>query len=481
MRPTLPKRVLRSIKEHSLIGEDATLLVGVSGGPDSVCLLHVLLQMKDRLGLRLHVAHLNHLLRGAESDADAEYVSQLAWHLGVAATIERRDIRAYRAERRCSLEEAAREVRYNFFAEVAQAIGADTVAVGHNADDQIETILMHLVRGSGLSGLRGMQRLTIWRSGSGFPLRIIRPLLEVGREETESYCAAQGLAPRWDSSNRLPTYLRNRIRSELIPLLRQYNPNIRATLLRIAHAADAEHNFWQREVAQVWSNIVSEQPNGIALDNEAFSALPPALKRHLLRSALQHLLGDLDEVKSFHIESLMKALAQPAGKRLSLPRDLSFYGDYRYSAITREAATCPFPALSGEHRLNIPGETTLPGWQVTASILECHPGEGTEHDFRAYLDLDVTGRELFLRGRRPGDRFQPLGLAEPKKLQDFMVDAKIPRSWRSRVPLVCSAQHIIWVVGWRIDHRARVSPQTERIVSLELKSLTPLNNRAIIR
>jgi tRNA(Ile)-lysidine synthase len=224
-------------------------------------------------------------------------------------------------------------------------------------------------------------------------------------------------------------------------------------------------------VSQVWSNTVSEQPNGIALDNEAFSTLPPALKRHLLRAALQHLLGDLEEVKSFHIESLIKALARPAGKRLSLPRELSFHGDYRYSVITREAATVPFPVLSGEHGLNVPGETILPGWQVTASILECYPGEGAENDLGVYLDFDVTGRELFVRGRRPGDRFQPLGLAQPKKLQDFMVDAKIPRSWRDRVPLVCSAEHILWVVGWRIDHRVRVSPQTKRILFLELKKL----------
>ena len=469
MRNLLPKRILRFIKEHGLIEGTHTLLVGVSGGPDSTSLLHALANIKDSLGIEFHVAHLNHLLRGEESDADAEYVSRLAQSLGIPATIEQRDVKGYRAQRRCSLEEAAREVRYAFFAEVAEAMGADTVAVGHNVDDQIETILMHLVRGTGLSGLRGMQPLSIWRSPHGFQLKIVRPLLEVSRAETESYCAAQGLVPRWDSSNRSPAYLRNRIRFELIPLLQSYNPNIRATLLRMARAASADHGFWQQEISQVWGHIVKEEANGIVLDNKAFSSLPPALKRHLLHAVLERLLGGFQEIRSVHIENLMKALARPPGKRLFLPGDLAFYGDYLRSLVAKEAATCPLPVLVGEHRLNIPGETAIPGWLVKASILDHYPGEGS--GFRAYLDLDVSGRDLFVRGRRPGDRFQPLGMAEPKKLQDFMVDVKIPRTWRDRVPLLCSAERILWVVGWRIDHRARISPQTKRILFLEFEKL----------
>lgn len=467
MRDLLPKRILRFIKEHGLVTGGHTLLVGVSGGPDSTSLLHALVNIKGSLGIKLHVAHLNHLLRGAESDADAEYVSRAAQNLGIPATIEQRDVKGYRAQRRCSLEEAAREVRYAFFAEVAQAMGADTAAVGHNADDQIETILMHLVRGAGLSGLRGMQPLSIWRSPHGFQLRIIRPLLDVSRAETESYCAGHGLAPRWDSSNRSPAHLRNRIRLELIPLLQSYNPNIGAALLRMARAATADHEFWQQEISRVWDDIVREEANGIALDNKAFSSLPPALKRHLLRATLERLLGGFEEIRSVHIENLMKAMTRPPGKKLFLPGDLTFYGDYHRSLMAKEAAPCPLPVLVGEHKLDIPGETAIPGWLVKASILDHYPGEGS--GFRAYLDLGVSGRELFVRRRRPGDRFQPLGMTEPKKLQDFMVDVKIPRAWRDRVPLVCSAEYILWVVGWRIDHRARISPQTKRVLFLELE------------
>jgi tRNA(Ile)-lysidine synthase len=467
MKGLLSQRVSRFIEEHSLIEGAATLVVGVSGGPDSVCLLHILHHIKDKLGITLHVAHLNHLLRGAESDADADYVSQLASHLGVPAIIDRRDVKAYGAKRRCSLEEAAREVRYAFLGEVAESLAADAVAVGHTANDQVETILMHLVRGAGLPGLRGMQPLTVWRTPSGSQLKVIRPLLDISREETEAYCIAHRLAPRWDYSNRSLSYLRNRIRLELIPLLQSYNPNIKAALLRLAQAATADQDLLEQEVCRAWGDVITEHPQSIVLNNEAFSSLSPSLKRRLLHSALRQLLGDFAEVQSTHIESLLKVVEEPAGKRLSLPHDLAFYGGYRECVITRGEITPPLPPLEGEYRLNIPGETILPGWRVGATISERCLEESEEHGFRASLDFDVTGRDLFIRGRRHGDRFQPLGMANPKKLQDFMVDVKIPRAWRGRVPIVSSPQHIIWVVGYRIDHRARLTPQTKRILCLE--------------
>ena len=466
----LPRRALRFIREHNLVRGNEPLLVGVSGGPDSVCLIHILASLSETLGIKLHIAHLNHMLRGAESDDDAEYVSALAHELGIPATIERREVKAYQKEYRLSLEEAAREVRYAFFSEVAHSLGADTVAVGHTTDDQIETILMHLVRGTGLAGLRGMQPLSALRSPGGVELKIVRPLLEVTREETEAYCAARGLSPRSDSSNLVPNQLRNKIRSQLVPLLREYNPDIDKALLRMASAADSDLAYIEKEVSRVWGKVAREQPDGIAIDREGFLKLHPALRRHLVRSALQRLLGDLQDIESVHIESLLDALAKPAGKKLSLPRGLAFHGDYGYGLITtNKTIACPFPALEGEHRLKIPGETELCGWKVRSSSINRRPQKGSEEELKACFDLDVVGKELTVRGRRRGDRFQPLGMESPKKLQDFMVDAKISRARRDHVPLVCSPQHIIWAVGWRIDHRARVTPSTRRVLCLEFE------------
>lgn len=469
---SLPQKVLRYILKHGLIEEDQPLVVGVSGGPDSLCLIHILNNLQRTLGIKLHVAHLNHMLRGTESDADAEYVSRLANEMGIPATVKRRDVKSYCKEHKLSLEEAAREVRYNFFSEVARSLGADTVAVGHTVDDQIETILMHLVRGTGLAGLRGMQPLSTMRLSGGSEIKVIRPLLEVKREETGAYCAAQKLSPRSDSSNLLPNQLRNRVRSQLLPLLRKYNPDIDKALLRLASAADVNLAYIEREVAKLWGTVAREQTDGVAIDRTKFSQLNPALKSHLVRSALQRLLGDLGDIESVHIESMLEALTKPVGKRLSLPRGLAFYNDYSYGWITaKKVPLCPLPALDGEYRLKVPGETEFCGWRVRSRILKCRPEKSDEEKMKAYFDLDVVGRNLVVRSRRRGDRFQPLGMELPKKLQDFMVDIKIPCAWRDNVPLVCSPQHIIWAVGCRIDHRARVTPLTKWVLCLEFQQI----------
>lgn len=464
----LPRRVLRFIREHDLCAGSATLLVAVSGGPDSVCLLHLLLQLRSALGVKLHGAHLHHQLRGAEADADATYVVWLSKQLDVQMTVEQRDVRGYRAKRGgLSLEEAAREVRYSFLAEVAAAVGAGVVAVGHTADDQVETILLHLLRGSGLEGLRGMRARSRWPL-PGTELALVRPLLGVGRGETQAYCAAVGLSPRSDSSNRWPNLARNRVRTELIPLLESFNPGIRQALLRIAAAADADLGYIEEAVLPLWGPVVSEDGAGAAIDNKAFSELPPSLQRHLLRAAIRSVAGDLRDIGAVHIEALLQALARPAGKSLSLPQGLAFYGSPDRSLLTTaEAPPCPLPLLHGEHRLNIPGETSFAGWRVRATVLDSWAETPPDASTRAYLDFDVAGSKLVARGRRRGDRFQPLGMGETKRLQDFMVDAKIPRWWRDRVPLVSSPEHIVWVVGYRIDHRARVGPWTRRILSLE--------------
>ncbi|MBM3156996.1 MAG: tRNA lysidine(34) synthetase TilS [Chloroflexi bacterium] len=466
----LPQRVSKLIREQKLAWRNEHLLVGVSGGPDSVCLVHVLAGLRRNLDLKLHIVHLNHMLRGAESDADSKYVSALARKLRIPATIEARDVKAYQKKHRLSLEEAAREVRYTFFAEVALSLGSDSVAVGHTADDQIETILMRLIRGTGLAGLRGMQPLSNLRLADGSCLRVIRPLLQVRREETEAYCLAHKLSPRTDSSNLLPDRLRNRVRSQLMPLLRRYNPDIDEAVLRLASAASVDMAYIEEEIAKLRGSVVKERQEGIVIDKKGFSRLAPAIKRHLLRSAIQRLLGDLQDIEAVHIENLVEAMAKPAGKRLSLPRGLSFYTYYDHGLITTaKKSHCPLPVLEGEHRLKIPGETELYGWMVRSRILSRRPEAIREAKWRACLDLDVAGKELAVRGRRRGDRFQPLGMESSKKLQDFMVDAKIPRAWRDNVPLVCSSDRILWVAGWRIDHGARVTEETKRVLYLEFQ------------
>jgi tRNA(Ile)-lysidine synthase len=465
-KQAVDRRVLGYIHEHALVLPGGTLLVGVSGGPDSVCLLHVLAGLRKALQIELHVAHLNHMLRGADSDADAEYVSSLVRGLGLPATIESRDVEAYRRERGLSLEEAAREVRYSFLAEVAGRLGSSRVAVGHTADDQVETVLMHLIRGTGLAGLRGMRPLSELPGGDD--VNLIRPLLEITREETSSYCHARGLVPRVDQSNLEPVYQRTSVRLELLPLLRRYNADIETALLRTASAAVADMDFMEQVVSALWGSVASESAEGIVINKDGFADLHPALQRHVVRFSLRRLLGDLQDIEAVHIDDIVGGLGKPAGKRLSLPRGLVFRSEYGSGVISRGGpAPCLYPPLDGEHRLSIPGETQVGEWTVRATVLDMKIKRHELPPTSAYLDLDAVGGELTVRAWKRGDRFQPLGMDGTKKLHDFFVDEKVPREWRGRVPLVCSPQHIVWVVGHRIDQRAGLSASTQRILRLE--------------
>jgi len=469
MQQRLELRVLGFIRENQLVSSQQKLLVAVSGGPDSVCLIYILAKLQEELDIRLHVAHLNHQLRGAESEADARYVSDLAHRLGIPATVDQRDVKVYQAQQHLSLEEAAREVRYAFLAQVARFIGANQVAVGHTIDDHIETILMHLIRGTGTTGLRGLQPGSLWQS-LGDSLTVVRPLLAVSRQETASYCRDHQLMPRLDASNLSLSPLRNRIRHQLLPLLQSYNPRVADALLRTARIAGDDLAFIDKEIASLWGEIVREQEKAIILDKESFLELPSTLQRYLLRAIIEKVLGNLKDIEVRHIEEIMGVLTKPAGKRISLPEGLIFSIEYdKYLISPDPAAVSPFPALSGEFRLKIPGETLLPGWRVEASIIKREQMSGTDEDFVAYFDFDKAGDKLTVRSRQSGDRFQPLGLSQPKKLGEFMIDAKIPQAWRQRVPIVCSPEHILWVVGWRIGERVKVTEETNQILCLKFE------------
>jgi tRNA(Ile)-lysidine synthase len=466
--PTLEQRVLGFTQQHHLVSGGEKLLVAVSGGPDSVCLLHILVGLQEELKVRLHVAHLNHQLRGTESEADADYVSDLGRQWGIPVTTERRDVKGYQKQQRLSLEEAAREVRYNFLTEVAGTIGAKRVAVGHTRDDHIETILLHLIRGAGTRGLRGLQPYTKWKSKTG-SLIVIRPLLEISHQETEDYCHYHQLVPRLDASNLSLSPLRNRVRHQLLPLLQSYNPRIAEALLRTASIASDDIDFVDRETSRLEDRIAQQEGKTVILDRKRFDRLPSTLKRYLLRAAVEKLLGSAKDIEMRHIEEMIAALTKPAGKRLSLPGGLIFSLGYdQYQLATDMTSLSPFPKLAGEVQLNIPGQTLIPGWRIEASIVDQKQMTGKD-DFTAYFDLSKTGDRLLVRSRRRGDRFQPLGLSQPKKVGEFMIDAKIPQAWRGRIPVVCLPEQILWVVGWRIDDRMKVSENTKQVLRLEFK------------
>jgi len=464
------QKVCQTIDKYGLFQPGERVVVGVSGGPDSLCLLHLLTQLRDEYRIEPHVAHLNHQIRGAEAEADAAFVARLAEEWGLPATIEARDVPAYARQERLALEEAARRVRYSFLAEVARKIGAGCIAVGHNADDQVETVIMHWLRGAGLAGLRGMLPLTEYEG-----LRLVRPLLEVTRAEIEEYCQIHHLQPRFDRSNLDTTYFRNRLRHELIPYLESYNPNIREVVRRAAKVIAADYDFLRSEVERAWERMAIESEGAISFPLEPWSRLHLSLQRALLREAIRRLRKGLRNINWVHIEDALKVINEkPTGAIATLPQGLQLFKSYDRIVVGERMPRPDLPLLSVDSLpIAIPGVTKLPDsyWQLKAEILAREElNEETlanVNPWQAYLDYDRTGSELKLRQRLPGDRFQPLGMRRGKTLQAFMIDAKVPRHLRDEIPIVVSPRQIVWVAGWRIDERVKVTERSKRILHLE--------------
>jgi len=468
MTKAVTEKVRSFLQRHSL--ESTSLIVAVSGGADSVCLLHVLSGLKEELSLKLHVAHLDHELRD-DSAADADFVAQLAGELRLSITVERADVRKYRREKGLGLEEAAREIRYRYLGRLARELGVSHVITGHTQNDQVETMLLHILRGTGLQGLTGLKPLTPW-SQDGNEFVIARPLLEVRRTETEGYCCLVNLQPRLDITNLSRAPLRNRIRHELLPRLREYNHGIEDALLRLAASAEIDMKFLETETAKAWKNVGRMEGNAAVLDKAALYRLPIALQRHLIRYALGHLPGGLKDIEMRHIDEIMSKLGLAVGQRIALPRGRVFAADYDcyWLGCADELSPLSSLVISGEHQLIVPGITQLPGWQAEARLAQGRPAQ-ERNELTAYFDFETTGQDLTVRTWRCGDRFVPLGLMQEKKLGEFMIAEKIPRRLRGDIPLVTSPQQIIWLVGHRIDDRAKVTTETTRVLKLEFRKI----------
>jgi len=439
--------------------------VAVSGGPDSVCLLHALSAERRTLRLEITVAHLNHCLRGGESDSEQRYVKNLAAGLELPCTTGQEDVRAYQSERRLSMEEAAREMRYRFLAQVAESAGTDIIVTGHTRDDHVETIMLHLIRGTGPDGLVGLKPLTRIKAGS-LDITLARPLLELGRAQTVDYCTSVGLEPKMDSSNLCLSPLRNRVRLELLPLMASYNPGVNDGLLRLSRLVSADVGYLDEQVEALKGTVITRQGAAMAISRKPMKTLHKAIQRRLLRHCVMELAGISKDIENRHIEGMINIMCGPAGRRMDLPYGLMFAAGYDECWLARpDNMPCPYPVLESEYTLMVPGVTTAPGFRVTAAFVDEVPREDNPHI--AYLDGDMAGPGLALRAWQPGDRFQPLGMAGEKKVARYMLDARLPRHWRAAIPLVVSAGRVAWLVGQRLDERFRVTRDTSKILRLE--------------
>lgn len=484
---SLLEKVVATIDAHHLLPRGDTVVLGVSGGPDSLCLLHVLRQLAEGYGVTLHAAHLHHGIRGHEADEDARFVQELCASWGVPCTVERVDVPTLARTRRLAIEEAARQARYAFLGSLARCLGGQTVAVAHNADDQVETVLMHFLRGSGLAGLRGMRPLS-WldelRLGEELPdlqqgrIRLVRPLLNVTRQEILAYCEQHALRPRFDRSNLDQTYYRNRLRHELLPLLETYNPNIREVLWRTAEVVAADYELLRQQLAVTWSAVVRQESNeAIVFDLATLRALPLSLQRSVLREGIHRLRRSLRNINWVHVDDALAILHKGrAGAKATLPQGLVLTLGYDEAILASSNQALPLkddrPRLYQEPlSLPVPGCVALPrsNWVISSEILprEALPADWdvNPNPYVAYLDASALTFPLRLRRRQEGDWFCPLGLGgHRQKLRDFLINAKVPRHERDTVPLLVSGEDILWVVGWRVDARYALTPATRQVL-----------------
>lgn len=466
---------LEQFFKHECAGLDLDpILVGVSGGPDSLCLLDLLVKSKRPL----IVAHFNHQLR-PESGREAEHVRSLAQRYALPFVSASLNVRSFASENGFSLEEAARKARYRFLFDRAREAGARVIAVAHHADDQVETVLMHFLRGAGLSGLKGMAAVTLLPEFDA-SIRLVRPLLHTWRREIEAYCLENQLETVEDLSNADQTYFRNRLRHSLIPEMETYNPGFKQTLLRSTESLGGDFQLLAEVVDKFWeSSVLESGPGYLVFDLPALRAASPAMLRNLFRRAASHLNSDLRDVNFEAVERLVGFVRDvgAASRQVDFTDGNHVFLEAGQLFIARRSTEIPTPhwpqirqpaELSVGQSLHLEANWRLQVQEVAVSQDEA--GIYNNRDpFQAWMDAGLVTGQLHVRSRRDGDRFQPLGLPEGSlKLSDFFINEKLPLRGRENWPLVCLGEEIIWIPGYRLAHPYRVTASTRRLLHFSL-------------
>jgi len=487
--------VLDQIERNSLAVPDDRWLLAVSGGPDSMAMLTALTELKNFTKLSLddlQLAHLNHQLRADQSDTDETFIRQQAQNFHLPVTVARCDVNSLAQETSQSLETAARQARYDFLAQTARKTSCNKIALAHNADDQAETILHRIIRGTGIKGLAGIPPVReLTDDQPGKPLLIVRPLLTVSRDQIEQFLRRRNIPWRIDTSNESDAFTRNRIRNQLLPLLaEQYNPQVKQALTRLGQTAYWLTDLLCRDADAALQNLTLQlDSNSAVLDAAALAQLTPIQQTELIHHLLKKLNLPLQRISFQHIRSVTDLLNQPAKfAKLQLPENLQVIlkkNELQFSMVTDQQnflKTAPLPPIT----LISPGTTDLPADYLFAENQHSQPAHSLQIENLPLDQLNPTefyssksSREeivdpnkiigqLTLRTWQNGDRFQPLGSAGSKTLGNFFTDHNIPAESRPRIGLLCDDRGIVWPFGLRITDRVKITPQTRRLLKLSL-------------
>ncbi|MBI5359730.1 MAG: tRNA lysidine(34) synthetase TilS [Planctomycetes bacterium] len=478
MQQSIEKDILamatQTIDAFNMLYNGDSIVVSASAGPDSTALLDILNTLSKEKRWKIHVAHLNHKIRGAESDADAEFVKNLALKYGLPFTIESIDIPSLAEKSTDSLENIAREQRYMFLKYVAETVGANKVATGHTIDDQAETVLLRLMRGTGLRGLQGI--LHVRRITKRSPILVIRPLLEIDKELILGYLTQKKIDYRIDSTNLTNHYLRNKVRNTLIPKLQEeYNLEISTLLAQLANQSAEMFSYFEAEVSGALRRIiVEEEDNRITLDAKHLAREHIFLQTNIITSAITLLKGNTTGITYKHYRSILNLLEKNGScAEAQLPGKISILKEYdrliiHYGPLNESKLEEAFIS-----NLRIPGITLIPELSleikteiINASSFDFENFKKHKTEMEEVIDHDKLFQQLAVRLRRKGDTFQPLGSTGSKKLKKLFIDKKIPASKRHETPIISCGNDIIWVVGCQLDRRFCITKSTNNILKL---------------
>ena len=459
------------IQFHCKIQLTDLLVLGVSGGADSLCLLDVM----RRLGYPVVAAHFNHQLR-LQAEADEQAVKKLAADWQLPFVCGRGDVAEFARLERLSLEEAARKLRFTFLFEQARQAGAAAVAVAHHAGDQVETILMHFLRGSGIAGLRGMQVRTTMSEWDA-EIQLIRPLLGVSREEIERYCLERGLQAQQDATNADAAYFRNRLRLELIPELERYNPNFRAGILQMANVLAGEEQLLQECTSEAWQECCQQvNPGVVQINPRVFSTFPRPLQRRLLREGMGRLLPDLRDLDFAAVERGLDYLDErPTRGRVDIIRGVSLAADLDACFLLKPGAVMPpgdFPQVPAGREIEVllEGEIELENnWRIRLEMVERPTTFAGGAENKLWLDPERWAGKLLIRRWRRDDQFEPMGMDGKRvKVGDWFAKQHLPHRARSGWPVLAAGDDILWVVGKRAAESGKILPETGNGICLSL-------------
>lgn len=454
--------VRKYIIDNELIDFGESVLVALSGGPDSVCLLHVLYKLKKELNINLGAIHINHLLRRDSAYKDEEYVVDLCKSLNVECYVKRININDIAKEKSISLEMAGREQRYKAFEDIKKEFGYDKVAVAHNANDQAETLMMRIMRGTGLEGLTGIR---CKRDGG-----IVRPILFLSRDKIEEYCNENKLVPRIDTSNFEKNYNRNKVRLDILPYMKEnFNKDIVETLNRMALLLQSDDEYLQEQSINAYRKYCVNDENTIKISKKIFSQEKESIFTRVIKIVFKEVSNSHQNFEMKHIYEVVNLNKKPAGKKINLTNGVIVENSYNDITFGRDHKVNNFQKIEEIDLLksDIPKNIDYDVYEVSFQLLDVKNNiEFSNNDLIKYFDYDKIEEEISIRHRKDGDKIRPLGMVGSKKIKDIFINLKVPREERDRIPILVFDSKVAWVVGYKVSEEFKTTKDTKKLLKV---------------